>query len=164
MIKLLTTITILVFLTGCSSKNAFSSFDLSKEQELSVSSLLSSKIKSENGEINGVVSAIYLNEIYPESYHNNEYFFVYVYLKNNKQLSNPAEFDDLELSLKLNNENAIKIKQLSNENRFSDLAFIKSDWNKYYLVAFEKQNKSKINLVLESGQFSSGQLSYQKAE
>ena len=162
MTKLLTTIVILALLSGCSSKNAFSQFKMNKEQELSVSSLLSSKIKSQDGRIDGVVSAIYLNEIYPDSYNNDEYFFVYLFLKNKKQMHDPKQFDKLEMSLKLNGELPVKIKQLPNKNKFSHLAFIKSDWNKYYLVAFKKQEKNSISLVLESNQSSSDPLTYQK--
>ena len=164
MIKILISLTILALLAGCSSKNAFTKFKMSKDQELSVSSLLSSKIKSKDGNIDGVVSAIYLNEIYPESYNNNEYFFVYLFLKNKKEMHDPKEFDKLELGLRLNGKLPIKIKQLPHNNKFSHLTFIKSDWNKYYIVAFEKQNKSSINLVLESGQSSSDQLRYQKGK
>ena len=164
MIKILISLTAIVLLSACSSKNAFSKFNMSKEQELSVSSLLSSKIKSQDGNIDGVISAIYLNDIYPNSYNTNEYFFVYIFLKNKKEMHNPKQFDKLETNLRLNGELAIKIKQLPHKNKFSNLAFIKSDWNKYYLVAFKKQDKNPINLVLESGQSSSDQLRYQKGK
>jgi len=163
MIKTLITFAILASLSGCSSKNAFTKFNMNKDQELSVSSLLSSKIKSKkDGKIDGVVSAIYLNEIYPDSYNNNEYFFVYLFLKNKKKMHDPKDFDKLDLSLRLNGELPIKIKQLENKNKFSHLTFIKSDWNRYYLVAFKKQNKTSISLVLESDQSFSDQLEYQK--
>ena len=162
--KFLTIIAILLLISGCSTRNAFEQFNMEKEQELSVSSLLSSKITSQNGEIQGVVSAIYLNEIYPQSYNNNEYFFVYIFLKDKKKMNDPKRFDELSLNLKLNNKTPIKIKQLPHENKFTNLAFMKSDWNKYYLVAFQKDNKSSLNLVLESGQSFSAPLKYQKGE
>ena len=137
---------------------------MSKDQELSVSSLLSSKIKSDDGNTQGVVSAIYLNEIYPDSYNTNEYFFVYVFTKDKKQMHNPKEFDRLDLNLKLNGELPRKVKELPHDNQFSHLTFIKSKWNKYYLVAFNKQKKSSISLVLESDQSSSDRLVYQKGQ
>jgi len=74
---ILMSVAILVFLSACSGKNAFSLFDLDEEQELSVASLLSSKLKSKDGKVYGIVSAIYLNDIYPEAYHNNEYFIYF---------------------------------------------------------------------------------------
>ena len=164
MIKFLITLSLIAFISGCSSKNAFNKFNITKEQERGVSSLLSSRIISNNGDIDGVISAIYLNEIYPDSYNNNEYFFVYIFLKNKKEMHDSKRFDKLELSLKLNNELPIKIKQLPNKNKFSHLTFIKSDWNKYYLVAFKKQAEKSISLVLESCQSSSDSLIYQKGK
>jgi len=164
MIKLLITITTLVLLSACSSKNAFTTFNMNEEQERAVSSLLTSKIKSNDGKIDGVISVIYLNEIYPDSYHTNEYFFVYVFLKNKPKNNDLDEFNEELLNLTLNGEKPVKIKQLPNKNKFSHLTFIKSDWNKYYLVAFRKQEKSSINLVLENGQSFSAPLEYHKGK
>lgn len=164
MIKLLIIITILITFNACSSKNAFTTFNMSEEQERSVSSLLSSKIKSKDGKIDGVISAIYLNEIYPDSYHTNEYFFVYLFLKNKQKANQSDEHYAEELNLTLNGKKPVKIKQLPNKNKFSNLTFIKSDWNRYYLVAFKKQEKNSISLVLENGQSFSDPLMYQKGK
>jgi hypothetical protein len=161
---ILINIAILLFISACSSRNAFSQFNLADEQELSVTSLLSSKLKSKDGKVYGIVSAIYLNDIYPKSYHNDEYFFVYVYLKEKEDLHNPKYFDDFELNLKLNGVAPTKIKQLPQNNQFSNLTFIKSDWNQYYIVAFKKQNKNTLNLVLKNAQSSSNSLKYQKVK
>ena len=155
--------TLLIFFTlftGCSSKNAFDQFKLSKEQELSISSLQSSKIISKEGKVEGVFSAIYLNEVYPKSFNENEYFFVYTFTKETKEMYNPNKPTDTDLRLKLNSKLPIKIKKLPKDNRFSHLVSIKSAWNKYYLVAFEKEDT--ISLVLENGQSSSAALKYQK--
>jgi hypothetical protein len=159
---ILMSVAILVFLSACSGKNAFSLFDLDEEQELSVASLLSSKLKSKDGKVYGIVSAIYLNDIYPEAYHNDEYFFMYVYLKEKEDLHNPKYFDNFELNLKLNGVSPLKIEQLPYKNQFFKLTFIKSDWNQYYIVAFKKQNKDMLNLVLKNAQSSSDSLKYQK--
>jgi len=156
---------ILIFLisfTGCSNKNAFDKFKLTKEQELSISSLQSSKIVSKTGEVEGVFSAIYLNEIYPESFNTDEYFFIYIFIKNSKEMNNPRDNIETDLRLKLNSKLPIKIKKLPQNNRFSKLVSIKSTWSKYYLVAFEKEDT--LSLVLENGQSSSASLVYQKDE
>jgi hypothetical protein len=160
--NILISIAILAFLSACSSKHAFSQFNLEKEQELSIESLLSSKLKSKDGKVYGIVSAIYLNDIYPKAYNNDEYFFVYVYLKEKEELHNPKYFDNFKLNLKLNGVVPVKIKQLPHDNQFSKLAFVKSDWNQYYIVAFKKQNKDTINLVLENNYSSSRRLKYKK--
>ena len=78
-------LTLLTFLTGCSSKNAFDRFDMDKEQELSISSLQTSKILSKEGKVEGFFSVIYLNETYPKSFNGNEYFFVYTFIKEHKE-------------------------------------------------------------------------------
>lgn len=157
------TVNILLILSGCATKNAFSKFDMSTEQELSASSLQSSKIVS-GGKVGGVVSAIYLNEIYPNSFHQNEYFFVCLFLKNREEMYNPNSLDDIDLALKLNSKLPVKIKKLAPDNQFSHLLSMKNSWNSYYLVAFEKEEEKKLSLLLESGQSSSAALRYQKDE
>ncbi len=71
-----TIFTILILFSGCSRKDAFFGFDMEKDQELGASSLQSSKIVSKEGAISGIFSIIYLNEVYPKSFNQNEYFFV----------------------------------------------------------------------------------------
>lgn len=153
-------LTFLIFFTGCSKKNAFFEFKMNKIQELSVSSLQTSKITSKSGEVTGVFSAIYLNEIYPESFYGDEYFFVFFFIKDAKEMYDPKNPTDTDLRLKLNSKLPIKIQKLPEENRFSHLVDIKSDWNGYYIVAFEKADE--IGLVLESGQSSSAVIKYKK--
>lgn len=153
-------LTLLIFFVGCSDKNAFNKFKMSKAQELSLSSLQSSKIISKTGAVEGVFSVIYLNEIYPESFSTDEYFFVYIFMKEAKELYNPNNPTDSDLKIKLNSKLPIKLQKLPRENKFSHLVSIKSDWNKYYLITFSKEDK--INLVLENGQSSSAVLKYQK--
>jgi len=147
---IITLITVLTF-SGCSKNNAFDNFKLTKEQELSINSLQSSKIKS-GEDIDGIFSAIYLNDIYPKLFNNNEYFFVFYYMKSN----------DIDAKFRLNDENTIKIKKLPANNRFTNLIDMKNSWNSYYLVAFNKQEKKSLNLLLENGQYISDPLMYQK--
>jgi len=154
-------LTFIILFTGCADKNAFSKFDMTTAQELSASSLQSSKVKS-GEDVEGIFSAIYLNEVYPNIYFENEYFFVYLYLKEKKEMYDPTLLSDIKLTLKLNSKLPIKIKQLPHANKFSDLVATKSEWNRYYLVAFENEQKKELSIVLESGRFSSDPLIYQK--
>jgi len=155
-------LTFLTLFTACSTKNAFSEFKMDKDQELSISSLKSSKIISKDGEVSGVFSAIYLNEIYPESFKGDEYFFVYLFTKDTKEMYDPQRPTQTDLKLKLNSKLPIKLQKLPQNNRFSHLVETKSSWNRYYLVSFEKVDE--INLVLENGLSSSAVLKYQKDE
>ncbi len=154
-------LTFITLFTGCADKNAFSKFDMTTAQELSASSLQSSKIKS-GEQIDGIFSVIYLNEVYPNTYFKNEYFYVYIYLKDKKKMYNPNLLEDVGLTLKLNSQLPIKIKQLPHANKFSNLIATKNEWNRYYLVAFKEQKSKKLSIVLENDQSSSDPLIYQK--
>ncbi len=140
----------MIFFSGCSHKNAFTKFNFDKEQELSASSIQSSKISLE-GEVAGLASVIYLNDVYPKLYTKDEYFYISLYLKENKN----------DFSVKLNGKTPLKVDKLQSKNKFSHLSGKQSEWNRYYLVKFKKQGK-RLNLVLESGQSSSAVLKYRK--
>jgi len=159
-ILILTTL-ILIF-SGCSHKNAFSNFEMTQKQELSASSLQNSKVKV--GErVDGIFSAIYLNEVYPESFNQNEYFYIFYYLKENEKLEKPSSLNEAKLKLKLNGSLPIKVRELERENQFSNLIEVQNRWTQYYLVSFAKQDNN-LSLVFENGQSSSDVLIYQKDE
>jgi len=161
---ILTILPLMLLFLGCADKNAFSKFNMKTDQELGAASLQGSKIKL-GEKVEGIVSAVYLNDVYPDIYNTNEYFYVYLYLKDEKQMHNPNTLDKIELTMKLDGKLPVKIKKLSHQNKFTHLTSIESEWKKYYLVAFkEEKENSAINLVLESGQFSSDALTYQKDE
>lgn len=148
-------------LNGCSAQNAFSKFDMTPQQELSASSIQSSKVKF-NDDVNGVFSSIYLNEVYPDKFTQNEYFFIYFYVKDKTKIYEPNSLDNFDLTLKLNSQLPIKMKKLPANNKFSHLVSQKSPWYRYYLVAFKKQDVKKLNLILENPPYSSAELVYQK--
>ncbi len=152
-----------LLLSGCSYNNAFTKFHMDKEQELSASSLQSSKVISQDGQTKGVFSAIYLNDVYPESFNQNEYFYVSIYLKDKKKMYDPNKNEDVALTLMLNGELPIKIKKLPNKNQFSHLLSRTNDWNIYYLVAFKEQGNT-LSLVLKDKNSSSSALTYYKDE
>jgi len=152
-----------IFLSACSHQNAFSKFNMDKQEEFSVSNSQTSKIKFKKN-IKGVLSAIYLNEVNPSSFHGNEYFYVYLYLKDKNEVNdlNDSIFNNvIKSALTLNGQLPIELRQLPRENEFSHLTSIKNKWNKYYLVTFKK-NVKKLNLVFKQGEFSSEVLTYQK--
>ena len=158
-----TILTFSILFIGCADKNAFSKFKMQEDQELAANSLQGSKVKmGEN--VEGIFSAIYLNEVYPNVYSVNEYFYVSLYLKEKKEMYDTNTLDDIKLTMKLNGKLPVKIKKLESNNKFSHLASVKSKWRNYYLVAFEKEQTNKISLVLETDQSSSDALTYQKDE
>lgn len=155
-------LTFLTLFTGCSRKNAFFEFNMDKDQELSATSIQSSKIVSRDGETQGVISVIYLNEIYPKLYNQNEYFFVFLFTKEAKEIYNPNKSADSNLKLKLNSKLPIEVEQLLEENKFSHLVNSKNNWNSYYLITFEKTDT--INLLLEDNVSSSKILHYESVK
>lgn len=133
---------ILIFFTSCSSKNAFTPFDVQKDKELALNSLRTVKILDKDSKLEGVFSSIYLNQIYPETYNEDEYFFIYFYTKTQEE----------SINIKLGDETPLEISKLSENNKFSDLVDVKSSWNKYYIVRFRKNNK--LQLTFETSKAS----------
>jgi len=140
-----------IFFIGCSSKNGFSRFNLSHEQELGADSILSSKVKKGN-EVNGIVSVVYLNKIYPDVFKEKEVFYVYYYLKKSQKIS-----------YTLNQQKATYITELNENNEFATLTSIKTKWSKYYLVEFKKQG-DRLKFKFNNGDFSSDTLVFEKDE
>ncbi|MCX6051402.1 MAG: hypothetical protein NTZ60_02720 [Campylobacterales bacterium] len=149
----LTSLTFMLVFSSCADKTAFSRFEMSKEQELTASSLQSSKIVS--GErVDGIFSAIYLNEIYPDSMCEHESFYISLFLKQDRE----------DFKIKLNGKLPLSVEKLPHANKFSHLALVENEWNSYYLVTFEKdaQTRDRLILQLESGLSSVAVLTYQK--
>ena len=145
-------LTFLVLISGCSSKNAFERFNMSEEQELSEDAQQRSKIKS-GDKVNGIVSTIYLNFVSPETYSDEEYFYVYTYVKNK----------NYEFRFLLNDKEPVSVKELPSTNKFTELTSISNEWSKYYLVKFAKQD-DKLSFVFENGPYSSDILRFEKDE
>lgn len=153
-------LTFLTIFSGCSKKNAFYEFKMDKEQELALSSLKSSKIVSKNGEVSGIFSAIYLNDVYPETFNQDETFFIFFFTKEEKKISDTSENINGDLKVTLNAKMPVKVEKLSQENRFSELVDVKSSWNHYYIVTFEKAQKA--DLLFEDKNGSSNTLRFKK--
>jgi len=158
--KFFIAILLILLLTSCSHKNAFTEFKMDENQELSIASLKRTKI-IENAEVIGAFNAIYLNEVYPDVYNGDEYFFVYIYLKKIKLISNPNTKNNNKLSIYLNNNSPIKLKELKSDNRFYKLSGSKNKWSKYYLVSFVNAGKA-LTLKLENDHSFSASLNYLK--
>ena len=138
-------ITILLTLfNACSSNNAFSEFHITEAQEKSEDSILSSKIYDANRVI-GVVSAVYLNRIFPEKYHDFDVFYVYLYTKEK----------GTQLSFILNKIQAKEVQHLEAKNQFSDLIPYTGDWQNYYLVKFTKKEDKILRLRVKTKNSSS---------
>ncbi len=150
---ILITLTFLLFMSGCSHQNAFTKFKMTQEEEFLAANTQSSKIESAD-KIEGVFTAIYLNNVYKESFINDENFLIAVYMKNPETL----------YSFKLNKKSPLKIKKiekLQEFGEFTQLMKTKEKWNEYYLVVFSTQEK-KLNLSIEKESSFSAELLYLK--
>jgi uncharacterized protein YcfL len=141
----------LVFL-GCSSRNAFDHFSITAKQEFSENNIQSSKIINDDV-TNGTVSMIYLNRVSSETYKDAEYFYIYLFTKD----------QNLPLSFKLNGSDALMVKELNSTNEFACLSLSHADWQKYYLVKFQEQGDI-LKLVVQNGEFSSDAITFEKDE
>jgi len=136
--------------TGCSHNNAFSEFNITKNQEKGEENLLSSKIYSEN-KVNGFISALYLNKVFPKRYKDGEYFYISLYLPNDK---NSIHFI-------LNKSHATKVTKLPAINEFSKIISFKGKWKDYYLVEF-KEGAKELKLSVENSNSSSKKMLFKK--
>ncbi len=138
--------------TGCSSSNAFSQFSLTPEQSKSENSILSSKIHFQNKTV-GTVSAVYLNQVLPKIYNENEWFYVSMYTKDSEK----------DVKFFLNGEKALNVKKLQVENKFSHLLSSVEEWKTYYLVEF-KQLGNTLSFIVKNSNASSAPLIYKKED
>ena len=149
----LITLTFILFFSGCSYQNAFSKFDMTVEEELIAANTQSSKIESKE-KIEGVFTAIYLNNVYKESFKEGENFLIAVYMKNS----------EINYNFKLNELTPLKVEKIQKLEEFSEFTALmktKERWNKYYLVSFEEQ-ETNLRLSIEKESSFSAELLYLK--
>ena len=113
---------------GCAKKNAFEKFNLSATKELSEDNIQSLKIKQGN-KVAGIINIIYLNKVFPDLYKENEYFYVYYYMKDKNAT----------VHFELNGEPSLLREELPVQNEFTYLTSFEAPWSKYYLLGFKKQ-------------------------
>lgn len=142
---------VLLLLSGCSKKNAFFAFHMEQTQELGASSLQSSKIISKDGEVKGVFSSIYLNEVYPKEYQGEEHFLILLYLKEHQELYDPQSSTPATLQVTLNKQPPLKVEKLPKEHRFVSLTQRANEWSDCYLVTFETTEQ--LTLFLQEQNF-----------
>ncbi|SFV68798.1 hypothetical protein MNB_SM-4-1084 [hydrothermal vent metagenome] len=140
----------LLFLSACSYDNAFSRFDISPQRASSEENIVSSKIYSEKS-IAGIVSCLYLNTVNPEKYNDGEYFYIYLYAKDNKA----------SVSFTLNDMNASIIKELEADNEFTVLTDSNASWQKYYFLKFASEDTN-LTLITQVGNSTSDAIVFVK--
>lgn len=147
----LTALSIILLVSACTTRSAFNKLGVSEEQELAIENTRSGKIISKEKAVNGIYSVVYLNNTNNELNNDTHQFYVATYLKDNMEDS---------INFTLDKQVPIKTLKLKSKNEYSHLLAIKNEWTSNYLITFKKEKKSTINLVIDSGPFSSGLLKY----
>jgi len=142
---------ITVLTSGCATRNAFSKLKISPEQERAIENTKSGKIQKDLL-VEGVYSAINLNAVYPDMSKEKVNFYISIYIKDKQD----------ELHVTLNGEEPTSIHSLEKDNRFSHLQGVENDWIDNYLLSFDNNETAGLQLLIESGQFSSGLLNFPK--
>ncbi|QSZ41795.1 hypothetical protein GJV85_06625 [Sulfurimonas aquatica] len=141
-----------IIFSACSKNNAFYRFNITKTQEISEDNILSVKIKK-NGIGDGIATVIYLNKVFPQTYNDDEYFYISMYTKSNRD-----NFDFF-----INDNRAYKIERLDSKNEFSTLVSVDTQWRQNYLIRFTTQERV-MNFYLKSSEHSSDKLIFEKDE
>ncbi len=134
---------LLLLLFGCAEKSAYSKFKLFKDQEVAFDNVSLGKI-TRGQKISGVISALYLNEIYPKKF-TKEAFYIIVYTKDADLLSR--------FEVTLNSNFPVLVTKLPPQNEYSHLLDIRNSWSYYYFVEFTstKSASLKLSFKLQNG-------------
>lgn len=148
-------------LSGCAQKGTFDLFKMDKAHKRSVEQLRTGTIMN-SMETNALVSLMYLNPIYPETYNDGEYFVGAFYFKRSDRDIKKWNLADRGYTLKLNGKDSTSMEELKESDPRRMLIPIQNNWNQYYLIRFDPSPVKTLTLLLENNQTGSVALSYQK--
>lgn len=138
-----------LMITGCSDHNAFNFFKIDKEHQLALDWLRTGTF-ARSFETEAILSTVYLNKVMPKKYHGNEFFFVALYLENDRRLWYKKDLNEPDVQLFLNGSKPLKITQLDRKSRLRAVMPIQNEWNRYYLIEYPKQENGTLVLDLIS--------------
>ncbi len=147
--SLVTALFLLLFI-GCAQKNAFEKFHFSSVKELSEENIQTLKIKK-GTKAEGFINAIYLNKVLPKIYNQNEYFYIYYYIKDKNDT----------VTFTLNGKPSLLQEVLEPKNKFSYLTSFTAPWSKYRLFEFQKEGNA-LNLKVETSKEANATLRFVK--
>ena len=133
--KYLFTTLFLLLIQGCSYKNAYTFFEMDKEEELYETNTLNAKIQTQD-EVLGVLSVTYLNSVHKNITIKEEQFLVSIFLKDKNR----------DYSFTLNGKKSLKTKIISKEGTYAKLLSKQSQWSRDSIVIFEKSSND-LNLT-----------------
>jgi len=150
----------LFFFGGCTStvvKDLKSYLGYDEETLLS----LKKGVISEKGDTKATIQAIYLNSVDKE-YGEGENFFVAVYIADDFDESKNYGLRNPRYTLLLNEKKALKITELDENSDLRKKMPLKSRWNHYYHLLFEKSDMNELKLTFKNHEGFKSELVYQK--
>ncbi|MDD2829018.1 MAG: hypothetical protein PHW18_05535 [Sulfuricurvum sp.] len=154
-------LSIMIGFSGCADKGAFDLFKMDKAHERSVEQLRTGSIL-QSLETKAVVSAIYLNPVYPEQYTDGEYFVIAVYFEKDNRDLKKWDINAHGYALTLNTKIPTQIEELKESDPKRGLIPVQNNWNQYYFIRFDSLPQGSLALQLENNQTGKVVLNYQK--
>lgn len=153
----------LLTMSGCAQKGAFDLFKMDATHERSVEQLRTGSIVL-SLETKAIVSAIYLNPVYPEQYKEGESFIVAIYFENDMRSVKKREIKDIGYRLTLNGKEPVEMEELAEKDLRRELIPVRNTWNRFYLVKYNNVSEGVLALGLENNQTGKVVLNYQKGK
>ncbi len=153
----------LVGFSGCAPKGTFDMFKMDEAHERSVEQLRTGAIV-QSFETKALLSAIYLNPVYPQEYNNGEYFVAAVYFERDGRDLRKWDLETHGYTMTLNGKKATLIEELKESDPKRALIPVQNNWNKYYFIRFDSEPEGVLTLLLENNQTGRVALSYQKGK
>ena len=133
--KYLFTTLFLLLLQGCSYKNAYTFFQMDKEEERYETNTLNAKIQTKD-EVLGVLSVTYLNNVDNNLTSDEEVFLVSLFLKEKQR----------KYSFTLNGKKPLKIVPITKDKKYMKLLSKELQWSQNSILTFEKESND-LNLT-----------------
>jgi hypothetical protein len=150
-------------LSGCSQKGAFGLFTMDEAHERAVEQLRSDRIVL-SMETKAILTAVYLNPVYPEEYKDGEYFIGAFYFDKRNLDVKKWTLADHGYTLRLNGTAPVSMEEIKEKDPRRTLIPVQNNWYRYYLIRFDTVSAPNLSLRLENNQTGSVVLSYQKAQ
>jgi len=149
--------------SGCAQKGTFDLFKMDEAHERAVEQLRTGAIVT-SLETKALISAVYLNPIYPQTYKDGEYFVGAVYFERDSRDVKKWDLETHGYALTLNGKKATLLEELKESDPRRALIPVQNNWNKYYFIRFDSVPEGALTLLLENNQTGRVALSYQKGK
>lgn len=153
----------LLTMTGCADKGAFDFFKMDAAHERSVEQLRTGSILL-SLETKAIISALYLNPVYPDQYKDSEYFIAAIYFENDIRGIKQRNMNDIGYHLTLNGKEPVEVEELRENDLRRNLIPVRNTWNRYYMIRYKSFSEGTLALQLENNLTGSVVLNYQKGK